>query len=141
MRPREANLERWVMPKNTKDRYMEIPLLQILQHSLGLDEYGKGEQYRNHFVAGGDDVRKCLELVELGYMIKRNDNGLTGGEPWFSVTPKGIDAVALESPKPPKVSKSKQRYARYREYSDCFDSFLSFCYWDALPEHSWNGGA
>ncbi|MHB0986236.1 MAG: hypothetical protein ACYC05_11690 [Sulfuricella sp.] len=26
--------------------------LHILQHSLGLDKYGDGNQYRNHFVTG-----------------------------------------------------------------------------------------
>ena len=120
---------------------MEKELLQILQHSLGLNEYGQGSQYRNHFVAGGDDVRKCRELVEMGCMKERSDNGLTGGAPWFSVTTKGIDVVALESPAPPKVSKSKQRYRRFLEYGDGFDSFLDFCKWDAEPERSWNGGA
>lgn len=58
---------------------MNKELLHILQHSLGLNEYGQGNQYRNHFVAGGDDVRKCRELVALGYMRERKDNGLTGG--------------------------------------------------------------
>jgi len=42
--------------------------LQILQHSLGLDEYGQGEMYRNHFCAGGDDEGTCRALVALGYM-------------------------------------------------------------------------
>ena len=120
---------------------MRKELLQILQHSLGLDEYGQGNQYRNHFVAGGDDVRKCRELVDIGYMKERDDNGLTGGALWFSVTPQGIDAVAFESPSPPKIPRSKQRYRRFLEYGDHFDSFLDFCRWDAEPERSWNGGA
>lgn len=120
---------------------MEKELLHILQHSLGLDEYGQGNQYRNHFVAGGDDARKCRELVAIGFMQERKDNGLTGGSPWFSVTTQGIDAVALESPAPPKVSKSKQRYRRFLEYGDSFDSFLDFCRWDAEPDRSWNCGA
>lgn len=115
--------------------------LQILQHSLGLNEYGQGSQYRNHFVAGGDDVRKCRDLVDMGYMKERKDNGLTGEAPWFSVTPQGVDAVALESPAPPKVTKSKQRYRRFLEYGEGFDSFIEFCRWDADPERSWNCGA
>lgn len=40
----------------------------------------------------------------------------------------------------PKVSKSKERYQRYLEYGDGFISFLNFCYWDADPARSWNGG-
>lgn len=31
---------------------MKASLLNILQHSLGLDEYGRGTPYRNHFVTG-----------------------------------------------------------------------------------------
>jgi hypothetical protein len=119
---------------------MDHKLLHILQHTLGVDQYGQGNQYRNHFVAGGKDVEKCRELVELGFMVERKDNGLTNGSPWFSVTQSGIDAVALESPKPPKLTKSKQRYRRFLEFGDGFDSFLDFCRWDSEPERSWNGG-
>ena len=119
---------------------MDEALLHILQHSLGLDEYGQGGQYRNHYVAGGDDVTKCQDLVALGYMREREGMppSLTGGSPVFNVTSAGIDAVALESPKPPKVSRSKQRYRRYLEFGDCFESFLDFCRWDAAPDRSWN---
>jgi hypothetical protein len=42
--------------------------LEVLQHALGLDEYGRGEMYRNHFCAGGADEDICRSLVELGYM-------------------------------------------------------------------------
>lgn len=42
--------------------------LQILQHALGVDEFGRGKQYRNHFCAGGADEVICRELVALGYM-------------------------------------------------------------------------
>lgn len=120
---------------------MENELLHILQHSLGLDQFGRGEQYRNHFVAGGKDVELCRQLVSMGLMVERKDNGLTGGSPWFSVTSQGVDTVATESPKPPKVSRSKQRYQRFLEYGECFNSFIEFCRWDAEPERSWNGRA
>lgn len=104
---------------------MEKGLLHILQHTLGLNEYGEGRQYRNHFVAGGDDVRKCRELVSLGHMVERKDNGLTGGSPWFSVTQQGIDFVATNSPARPKLTRSQKRY---REYLRA-DSGLSFAEW------------
>ena len=39
-----------------------------------------------------------------------------------------------------KPSRHAARYQRYLEYGDRFDSFLDFCYWDAQPERSWNGG-
>ena len=120
------------------DKMLKRELLHILHHSLGLNEYGQGKQYRNHFVAGGEDVLKCRELVSLGHMQERKDNGLTGGSPWFSVTRQGINAVSQESPKPPKVSRSKQRYQRFLEYGECFDSFIDYLRWDAEPDRSWN---
>lgn len=42
--------------------------LRILQHSLGLDQYGAGRQYRNHFVTGegSDGFPLCRELVAEG---------------------------------------------------------------------------
>ena len=101
-------------------------LLQILQHSLGLNQYGEGKQYRNHYVAGGDDAAKCRELVAMGYMAERPSSELTGGDPLFQVTPAGVDVVALQSPAPPKLTRGQKRYLKYLEESDCFDSFLHF---------------
>lgn len=40
-----------------------------------------------------------------------------------------------------KPGRHAARYQRYLEYGDGFDSFIDFCYWDAAPERSWNGGA
>jgi len=37
-----------------------------------------------------------------------------------------------------QMTRSQKRYQRYVRYGDGFDSFIDFCYWDALPEHSWN---
>lgn len=88
---------------------MDKDLLHILQHSLGLDKYGQGRQYRNHYVAGGDDVRKCRELVALGHMREHPANALTGGGPCFTVTRDGINAVAEHSPAPPKLTRGQQR--------------------------------
>lgn len=114
--------------------------LHILQHSLGLDQYGQGRQYRNHFVTGPetDNYPACRALVEAGLMYERTGNALTGGDPCFAVTLAGIEFVALNSPKPPKVSRSRARYLRFLEFGDSFSSFLDFCRWDADPERSWN---
>jgi len=117
--------------------------LHILQHSLGLDQYGEGNQYRNHFVTGpgSTDYDNCCALVEMGMM--KNHGPKFGGDDCFTVTAAGIDYVALNSPKrppEPKLSRSKLRYQRYLEYGDMFHSFLDFCRWDADPERSWNGG-
>lgn len=101
-------------------------LLDILQHSLGLNQYGGGNQYRNHYVAGADDVAKCRELVAMGYMVERPSTELTGFGPLFHVTPAGIDAVALQSPAPPKLTRSQKRYLEYLNVADSFESFWHF---------------
>lgn len=102
---------------------MNKELLHILQHSLGLDKYGQGSQYRNHYVAGGDDVRKCRELVSLGCMREIQANALTCDEPCFTVTRAGINAVAEHSPQPPKLTRGQQRYRDYVKVADCFEDF------------------
>src|SRR5688572_4631974 len=78
--------------------------LHILQHALGVDEYGRGQQYRNHFCADGDDEAICRELVGLGYM---QQHATTEVYPYFncSVTPDGKRAMAEHSPKPPKLTR------------------------------------
>lgn len=104
--------------------------LHILQHSLGLDQYGEGRQYRNHFVTGpgSDDFNNCRALVADGLMTERAGNELSGGDPVFSVTRNGIDFVALNSPRrppEPKLTRSQRRYREFRR-SDCG---LTFAEW------------
>ena len=102
---------------------MDNELLHILQHSLGVDKHGQGNQYRNYYVAGWDDVRKCRELVALGLMREHQANALTGGEPCFTVTRAGIEAVAEHSPPPPKLTRGQQRYRDYVKVADLFEDF------------------
>lgn len=89
--------------------------LHILQHSLGLDQYGKGNAYRNHFVTGPgtDDYPHCQELVTAGYMLEHPRSTLSGGDPVFTVTDAGKNAVTAYSPKPPRLTRSKQRYQQW----------------------------
>jgi hypothetical protein len=91
--------------------------LEILQHSLGVDKYGQGEMYRNHFCAGGSDESVCRELVTLGYMKQHKT---TEAYPYFncSVTDEGKAAMIRESPKPPKLSRSQKRYREFLR-ADC----------------------
>ena len=98
--------------------------LEILQHSLGLDQYGQGNMYRNHFCAGEDDEAVCHELVALGYM---QQHPATKWLPYFncSVTEEGKQAVRRESPKPPKLTRSQKRY---QEFLDA-DSGMKFGEW------------
>ncbi len=90
--------------------------LQILQHALGVDEFGQGKQYRNHFCAGGADESTCRELVSLGYMETFERSYLPSYN--CTVTQAGKDAMAAESPKPPKLTRGQ---IRYREFisADC----------------------
>jgi hypothetical protein len=103
---------------------MEARHLEILQHALGLDQYGHGKSYRNHFCAGGEDEAACRELVALGYMAQ---HPTTETYPYFncSVTDAGTKAVRAESPAPPKLSRSQKNY---RAFLDA-DTGLSFFEW------------
>lgn len=104
--------------------------LQILQHSLGLDQYGDGNQYRNHFCTGpgSTDFDDCRALVAEGLMTERAGNALSGGDSVFHVTPKGIDFVALNSPARPPEPKLTRSQKRYREYLRA-ESSLTFAEW------------
>lgn len=86
--------------------------LHVLQHALGVDEFGRGEQYRNFFCAGGGDETLCRELIALGFM---KQHATTEWLPYFncSVTDAGKAAVLAESPQPPKLSRAQQRYRRF----------------------------
>ena len=100
--------------------------LEILQHSLGVDEYGQTPRgyspyTRNFFCAGVDDEPTCRELVELGYM---KQHATTEAYPYFncSATEAGKKAMHTESPSPPKLSRSQLRYRAWLE-ADCGMTF------------------
>lgn len=99
--------------------------LQILQHSLGLDQYGQGTRYRNHFCTGPEstDFAACRTLTEQGLMIDHGPRKMFDGMHLFSVTEAGDDYIAQHSPKPPKLTRGQQRYRDYLEVADCFESF------------------
>lgn len=101
--------------------------LHILQHSLGLDRYGRGNAYRNHFCTGkgSTDHPDCMALVELGFMIRHADKPLHGGDDLFTVTVLGRAAVAAHSPAPPRLSPGQQRYRDWL----AADSTMTFMEW------------
>lgn len=105
---------------------MTVRQLQILQHAIGADEYGRRKRYseRNHFCAGAADEPDCRELVALGYMRQHQTTEVF---PYFncSVTDAGITAMMRESPCPPKLTRSQQRYQRFLNH----DSSMSFREW------------
>ncbi|SOC46256.1 hypothetical protein SAMN05892877_12176 [Rhizobium subbaraonis] len=85
---------------------MDAKQLHILQHSLGLDQYGRGTMYRNRFVTGegSKDHADCMALVEQGYMSRVANVALFGGSDCFTVTEAGRRAAVTESPAAPKLS-------------------------------------
>lgn len=112
--------------------------LHILQHSLGLDSFGGGNMYRNHFVTGPGttDYPICQSLVQLGLMqIRPVSKVLTGGSDCFVVTPKGIDWVALHSPTRPPERKLTRSQKNYRAYLAA-DSGFSFGEWIRLAKRA-----
>lgn len=100
--------------------------LHILQHSLGLDRFGQGTMYRNHFASGPscDHYVLCRELVELGYMTEHPPPSWSEYS-GFKVTEAGKGAVREHSPAPPKRTRSQKRYQRFLDA----DSGLSFGEW------------
>lgn len=67
---------------------------EIMRHALGC---GRGKPgWRNHFVTGPgtDDYDDCEALVAAGLMRKRSGGPLSGGDPVYSVTDAGVEAVS-----------------------------------------------
>jgi len=106
-------------------------LLRIIQHSLGVDEFGQGEQYRDHFVTGegSDDHPACMEAVERGLMKCFPNQQHMGGMDFFRVTDAGREWMAANSPPPPKLTRSQKRYRSWHDSgaSDCGWSFIDWC--------------
>jgi hypothetical protein len=106
--------------------------LHILQHALGVNEFGLGARYRNHYVGGADD---CRPLVDIGYMIECKPRSISGGDVWFIVTEEGIKAMLDESPKPPKLTQSQKRYREFLNASEAFN--CTFREWLKMRKEDW----
>lgn len=91
--------------------------LHYMQHALGLNDYGQGRWYRNHFVSGPecDSWEALCQLVELGLMKRHEPRALFGGGDsyCFVVTEEGKRHVREHSPAPPRLSRSAERYRRW----------------------------
>lgn len=89
--------------------------LHILQHALGVDQFGQGPQYRRHFVTGPGslDHPTCMDLVGRGLMERREGSEMTGGDDLFLVTPVGRAWMAENSPTPPKLTAGQRRYQAF----------------------------
>lgn len=104
--------------------------LEILQHALGADQYGRiPRESRNYFCAGGVDEPDCRALVSAGLM---QQHPTTKMYPYFncSVTDAGKVAMKAASPLPPKLTRSQKRFERFRDWSDAYNGtfrqFLSY---------------
>jgi hypothetical protein len=107
----------------TQARVAEV--LHVIQHSLGADQFGRGQQYRNYFVTGEGSIDHpiCMEAVERGLMeIRRKGYELYGGDDVFAVTAEGKAWMTANSPVPPKLTRSQRRYQAYLS-ADCSMSF------------------
>jgi len=111
--------------------------LKILQHALGMDEYGRsGRGERNHFVTGpgSTDFASCVQLVDQGYMTRRSGSALYGGDDIFHATDVGRLAAQTCSPNPPRLTRSQKRYRAFLDHG----SDLPFGQW---LKHYWNAAA
>ena len=113
--------------------------LKILQHTLGVNEFGQiprglRDFTRNYFCAGEADKPICQSLIDLGYM---QAHATTEWLPYLncSVTPEGIAAMRRESQKPPKVSREKKRYLEFLDFSDAYD--CTFREWLEIRKTDW----
>lgn len=102
--------------------------LHILQHALGLDQYGQGTWYRNHYVTsdGPSPARDRLKRMEsLGLVWCYSLALLRADDTGWSVTELGKQVVREQSPPPPKLTRSQQRYRAWLQV----DCGLSFGQW------------
>ena len=99
---------------------MDAAILHILQHSLGVDRFGRGPQYRNHFVTGegSTDHPDCMKAVAQGLMERHAGSPLTGEMDLFVVTDAGREFVAIHSDKVDRKQKARDRYSRFLDLSD-----------------------
>ena len=113
--------------------------LHILQHALGVNEYGQSSHrpnsddfhgcYRNRFITDPTcpDGQQCQQLVILGHMHDHGSQRLAGGMHCYTVTDAGYDAMRAASPRPPKLTRSQRTYKAYLQIGDLFpDGFGQF---------------
>jgi hypothetical protein len=110
--------------------------MAILQHALGLNEFGEGTRYRNHFVTGpgSKDFDDCRSLVAQGLMNERPGNALSGGSNTsvFCATPEGDAFVVANIAKRKPLTRGQQRYRSWLK-ADCG---LTFGQWLTSPRLS-----
>jgi hypothetical protein len=104
--------------------------LSILQHALGVDQYGRGQQHRNHYCAapGHHSWSALLDLVRQGHMTRRTGSPISGGADIFQVTSLGKTWMFKKSPAPPKLTAGQRRYQDFLD-ADCDMRFGDWLKW------------
>ena len=115
-------------------------ILDILQHALGRDQYGRGSDYRNHYCTGegSADFALCREAVAAGLMRERPPSHVSGGDHVFVVTDAGKAYIAEHSPPEPKLTPGQARYRRWLFVADACG--LSFGDWLRSERSASDGG-
>jgi hypothetical protein len=117
LRARYARLLRRAWKRGWRPRVKPDPDLHILQHALGLDGYGYGSGYRNHYVAteGSEDFERCQRHWKAARMDRHGPSPMYGGDTAYCyvVTPAGKRYVKEHSPKPPRLTRSQRRYREF----------------------------
>jgi hypothetical protein len=102
------------MTTATKPPALSPAQLHVLQHSLGVDGFGRGNHYRNRYVCdpGNPEIES---LLALGLMedVTRQVRTSMDGMHCYVVTDAGKRAMFANSPRPPKLTRSEKRWARF----------------------------
>ena len=111
--------------------------LHVLQHALGLDQYGRGAGHRNYFVTdcGTTDWPTCVMTAADGLMTQTKGNAITGGGDVFRVTPAGMVWVQQHSPKVLMLIRVQRTYRKWARA----DNNMTFGTW--LKAHNAIGTA
>lgn len=132
---------------------MKSAWLHILQHTLGLDQYGQPPEgrkpcsdddfpncYRNNYVLGpeGSWFSTLQEMTAAGLMTDHGPQSVLGGMHVFHATQQGYDAVKQHSPAPPQLTRAQRRWRHFRAVREVcpdltFKGFLSAA-WRAESE-------
>lgn len=93
--------------------------LHILRHSLGLDDTGRGREYRNYYCTGPDcdgwsDVQV---LIGEGLMHDCGPVAMWGGSHGITVTDAG-KAIARKQDPMPNITRGRRRWLAFL-HADC----------------------
>lgn len=103
---------------------------QIIQHTIGVDEYGREFHKRNFFGTESTcaDGKICEQLVAAGLMKWHGKSAMCDNEDQYTVTADGRRFFFSSCPTIPKTKKKTAAQKRYQEFLDA-DSGVPFFEW------------